>query len=32
MIAEAGLDADGVLRAALSVLGVTDAQASTLRA
>ena len=32
MIAEAGLDADGILRTALSVLGVTGAQAGTLRA
>jgi 1-deoxy-D-xylulose-5-phosphate synthase len=32
MIADAGLDAEGVLRAALSVLGVTGAQPGTLRA
>jgi 1-deoxy-D-xylulose-5-phosphate synthase len=32
MIADAGLDADGVLRTALTVLGVTAANAETLRA
>jgi 1-deoxy-D-xylulose-5-phosphate synthase len=32
MIAEAGLDADGILRVALSVLGVAGVKAGTLRA